>query len=115
MRIKIDGNQLPLTVFAVEAVAVEDWAQKKVYGTDELKLTADGRSQYSTRKSLVFLGDNGAENGVSLSVLNPEPLSEMTKYALGGEVTYTPWVNNGRVSVSLIAERLVPLNKKDQA
>lgn len=111
MRIRIDGSQVPLTVFAVEAVAAEDWTPKKQYGSDELKLSPDGKQLYSTRKSLVFLGANGAENGITLSITTPEPLDEMTKYQLGGEVIYTPWVNNGRVAVSLIAERLVPVKK----
>lgn len=112
MRIKINGQQLDLTVFSVEAVSAEDWAAKKQFGTDELKTAPDGRQLYSTRKSLVFLGERGAENGITLSVLSPEPLEEMTKYRLDGDVIYTPWVNNGRVAVSLIAERLVPVNKK---
>ncbi|MGP5049760.1 hypothetical protein [Glutamicibacter ardleyensis] len=107
MRIKIDGSQIPLTVFAVENVGIEDWAPKKQYGTEEMKTSPDGKQLYSTRKSLVFLGDNGAENGITMTVTNPEPLEEMTKYELGGEVIFTPWVNNGRVAVSLIVEKLV--------
>jgi hypothetical protein len=112
MRINIDGAQLPVTVFAVEAVAVEDWAAKKKFGTEEMKTDDAGRQLFSTRKSLVVLGERGAETGVTLSVLSPEPLDEMTKYVPAGKVTFTPWVNNGRVAVSLIVERLERLDGK---
>lgn len=111
MKITVDGSQLELTVFAVEAVEATDWQAKKVYGTEDAKLSEDGKQLYSTRKSLVFLGDRGAENGITISVTNPEPLAEMTKYKLAGKVTVTPWINNNRIATSLIAERLEPVGK----
>lgn len=109
MKLSLDITDLDLFVFSTAAIEASEFTAKKVYGTEEVKKTPEGRQLFSAR-NIIFLDSSGEhEQGITLSILTPVKLEAMKSYKFVGPVICTPWTNNGRVAYSLIAESLEPI------
>lgn len=112
MRIEIaDGRTLGLVAMVGAAIGKEDWTEKKDYKTDGVKLSADGRVMFGTRKALLWMDENGETvQDVSVSVLEPVEAKAASRVVLAGKTTVSHWVKDrGRLAVSIVAERLEPV------
>lgn len=76
----------------------------KKFGTDEDDLV-DGQPVYRLPAIYVKEGGRQAQN-VSLKIRNvpTAPLEELQRFHLVGTVVITPWLKNGRVAYSLLAD-----------
>ncbi|GLK16923.1 hypothetical protein GCM10017602_14050 [Herbiconiux flava] len=72
------------------------------------KLAPNGKPTFSTGV-VVARADGGQDRGVTISVTEPVVLQLGAALRPDGDVWVTPYETNGRVGLSIICERLVPV------
>jgi len=72
------------------------------------KLAPNGKPTYSTGVVLAR-ADGGQDRGITIAVTEPMTLPFGVPMRPDGAVWATPYETNGRVAVSIICERLVPV------
>lgn len=119
MRIETLGETLASTIQFASLFAQKagDMTLKtfEVDGKTETKTSPDGRPVYRTALQALRL-ENGAPVGqdrdVSLSVIEPCDIQPAKNYGVSGLVWITPYsMANGRVGISIIAERVRPVEQ----
>lgn len=124
MRLVIDGKSLDSVVFSsVLNLPAQDITDRPKTTKDEQgnfvpKVDSQGRQAYRVDASAIAHDSNGSpyiDKTVSLSVLEVprDGLKAGQFYRCDGETLVTPWVNNGRISYSITAQRLVAVQNND--
>lgn len=89
--------------------------QPKTTNDGSPKIHTDGRIIYRTQLKALAVDENGnptrEERNVSVGLLEQTSIQAGIRYALDGLVWITPYSSNGNVGISIVAERIVPVNE----
>lgn len=89
---------------------------KKEFNSEDVKKAPNGKPLYKTQLAALRVVDGvpqGAENNVTLSVVEPFDAQLGQTYICDGAVWITPYERGGRVAISVIAERMTPANQHE--
>ena len=110
----IDNSSISEYVFVTNVgIKAADLEPRKEFGSDNLKLTPEGKKQYRLRVTALILDEEGnpvrEDNGFSVSVTNPVDLKRGVDYVLTGKVRITPYVDSSnRQAFSVLADGIAP-------
>lgn len=112
MRIATTAQALTgFEIVVMEDIQPATMEPAKKYGTDEND-QYNGKPVYRLNGIYVKV-DGRHDEGVSVKVLNKpaEPIAELSKVRLTGNVVITPWIRNSRQAYSIIADGVEPEHK----
>ena len=106
MKVITSAEQLEdLTFYVMSDVKAADLKPAVKFGSEDENELVDGKAVYRLPALYVKEGDR-RNDGVSLKLrAKPsEDIAEMTKVRLVGSVVVTPWLRQGRIAYSLLAD-----------
>jgi len=114
MKIKTTGEALSdeLVFSSLFSQRAQDQAVKEFerHGKMEVKVAPDGRPVHRTALKALRVVDGvpiGEERNVSFAIIQPTDVVAGKIYRAVGAIWITPYENNGRVALSIIAEKVV--------
>lgn len=103
MKVITDAKSLNLKIAALEDIDPSTLEPAKAYQSEEVKLI-DGKSVY--RLPDLYVKDGDYKASISIKVFNKptEKIPGLTYIRLVGQVEITPYIMNGRIAYSVVAD-----------
>lgn len=106
MQIKIDASERFRAVSLGMRSAAEIQPRAKEGGA--LKLAPSGKPTYPSGVVVMRDDGSGQDRSVTIAVCEYAEFPPLTNLVTDGDTWITPYESNGRVAISVIAERLIP-------